>query len=96
MQNSITLTIPADLSDTEWRKIDMVYKMMPYWVGFHEDGCPYWFGDESKDRFLYASVEPSGLLFSGQLDKNEFDSWIELFKNLATKQLGFDVIDADE
>ncbi|WP_245864231.1 hypothetical protein [Paenibacillus donghaensis] len=52
---------------------------------------PHWFEQEDDDVFIQASVEPSGLSFYTQMNKSDWDSWIERFKSEATKVLGFDV-----
>lgn len=95
MQN-ITLAIPYDLPPTERRKLAAIYQEMPGWLGLGEDGCPTWFGEDGTPRFLWASVEPSGLLISGELGDDEWKAWIERFMRRATEVLGFPVVDADE
>lgn len=96
MHNVITLTIPYNLPDSDWIIVDDIYKSMPGWIGYLKDGCPYWFGTENNNVYLSASVEPSGLLFDGRMDEEEFKEWINSFKTLATRKLGFEVKDAEE
>ena len=98
---SITLSIPYDLSEGQWKKLDLVYHGMPGWLGYGaegrgEEGIPYWFGVEEDDVFLWASSEPPGLLIEGQMDQAEWERWIHEFKTLASQALGFEVLDATE
>jgi hypothetical protein len=78
------------LSESVWDKVSEVYMKMPGWLGFKE-GIPRWFGEEDDPIFIEASVEPSGLAFYAHMKKDEWESWIENFKQEATKVLGFEV-----
>ncbi|OKP83265.1 hypothetical protein A3844_22690 [Paenibacillus helianthi] len=84
------LNIWAHLPDEVWNKVANIYELMPGWKGY-TDGIPHWFGQEDDDVFIQASVEPSGLSFYAQMNKSEWDSWIERFKSEATKALGFNI-----
>ena len=88
--HNCNLNIWYYLPDEEWNKISNLYESMPGWIGY-KNGVPYWFGQEDDDIFITASVEPSGLSFYAQLNKSDWNSWIEIFKSEATKVLGFDV-----
>lgn len=98
---SITLSIPFDLSEAQWKKLDLVYRGMSGWLGYGasgkgEEGIPHWFRVEEDDVFLWASVEPSGLLIEGQMDQAEWERWIHEFRAHASQSLGFEVLDATE
>jgi hypothetical protein len=82
------------MPDTIWDKITLVFQQLPGWVGY-TDGIPYWFGTDDDNKHVWASVEPSGLLVSANMEKEEWDPWIASFKEIATKELGFKVQNAD-
>lgn len=92
---NIHYTLPDDL----WDKIMELYRQMPYFVGFI-DNIPYWFSsdenEKSNSKSICASVEPSGLFFSGQLPKDEWTIWISEFKIRATEILGYEVGEPEE
>ena len=74
MEQTITLNLPYDLSDSDWEKVSSVYKQMDGWVDSHD--YPYWFGTEDDDQYITASVEPSGLLLFGKIDEGIWIGWI--------------------
>ncbi len=95
--HSVTLNIPYDLSPTSWQALVEVYKTMPGWVdGSARDGCPTWWPDGSKKGFIGASVEPSGLLISGDVSLSTWRQWIAEFTQRASAALGFLVHDVEE
>jgi len=86
------------MSEAMWDKLKDVYAGLPGWKGFDElSGCPIWFGKEGDDsEFLWASVEPSGLLVEGRLNDRAWIDWCNRFEKRATEVLGFAVRDAEE
>lgn len=91
---SMTLKLPYDLSDEQWERVSSVYQSMPGWKGF--DPTPCWFGRENDSpRYIWASVEPSGLLVAGQLEDEAWAEWIASFQAQLSSALGFYVTDAD-
>ncbi|QSF44374.1 type 2 periplasmic-binding domain-containing protein [Paenibacillus tianjinensis] len=88
--HNCNLNIGHYLSELEWNKIADLYERMPGWIGY-TNGVPYWFGQEDYDRFITASVEPSGLSFYAQLNNSDWNAWIERFKSEATMVLGYEV-----
>lgn len=93
--HSITFNIPYDLSPDGWRSLVEVYKAMPGWVeGSGRDGCPTWWPNGSTAGFIGASVEPSGLLITGDVSLLTWQLWISEFVQRATAVLGFRVHDA--
>ncbi len=84
------LNIHYSLPDDIWDKIVAIYPDMPYWGKF-VDGCPLWDNTGDTAKFIEASVEPSGLQFHAQMSKEEWDKWFDLFKEKATKLLGYTV-----
>lgn len=65
MEHSITLNLA-------------VYSEMDSWVEAQVSPC--WFGSLDSDEFISASVEPSGLLVSGNIDSSPSQTlWHESF-----------------
>ena len=94
MEKSITLNLPYDLEAREWEKVSLVYKQMDGWI----EGCelPYWFGTEKDECYIYASVEPSGLLICGNVsDDRIWLGWITLLCAKLTLALGKEIYDAE-
>ena len=94
------LNIWYHLPQSVWAKVPQVYAQMPGWKGvgkngFGEEGIPYWFGYDGDETTLCASVEPSGLLFTGYMDTEAFEEWIAAFKKNATEMLEFKVGDIE-
>ncbi len=92
-RQSITLTVPYDLSDEMWERVSAIYESMPGWIGFNS--VPFWFGQDNDPRYIWASVEPSGLLVSGRLDDATWAEWTASLRDRLTSVLGFEVRDAD-
>lgn len=97
------LNIWDHLPDEIWSKVPKVYESLPGWLGFGkngqgEEGIPYWFTFDEEKKSIIASVEPSGLHISGNMDDDEWNVWIATFKRTATEILGFKVgeIEKDE
>jgi hypothetical protein len=93
MHQSITLNVPYDLPDEDWDKIGAVYKSMDGWLE-SQDG-PLWYGTDRDARYIYASVEPSGLLIEGQIDPMLWTGWITVLCARLTLTLGREVHDAE-
>ena len=94
---SRTYNIRYDMPNEKWQKLALVYEQLPEWKGFCVDGCSAWYGNEdSDDKYLGASVEPSGLLVEGMLPEKEWLRWDEAFRQMASKALGFKVRDAED
>jgi len=54
-----------------------------------DNGIPYWFGFNEDEKHISASVEPSGLQFSGLLDNSEWVIWVDKIKRIASQELGY-------
>ena len=66
---------------------------MPGWI--ESDDLPHWFGSESDDKYVMASVEPSGIVFEGEMEILEWEQWFaDLCAQLSTA-LGCPVRDAE-
>ncbi len=95
------LNIRYDLPKEIWDKVPLVYEKMNGWIGFGKDGngengIPYWFSYNEEEKFILASVEPSGLQFSANIELNEWMEWKTEFKKIATEILGFKVGEIEE
>lgn len=96
-KHSVTLNIPYDLSPGQWQSLVEVYKTMPGWIdGSGREGCPMWWPDGIGAGMIGVSVEPSGLLISGDVSQLMWSRWISEFERCATAALGFRVHDAQE
>ena len=93
MEQTITLNLPYDLSELEWEKVARVYREMGEWVEGQEVAC--WFGPINTARFVAASVEPSGLLVTGNIDSQLFRGWVTKLCAKLTASLGREVYDAE-
>ena len=89
------LNIHYSLPDEIWDKVVSIYPNMPYWGKF-VNGCPMWDNTNDSAKFIEASVEPSGLQFYAEFPKEEWDAWFNLFKEQATKALGYTVGEPEE
>ena len=95
--DSRNLNIRYDLPDEIWNKVPTIYEAMDGWLGFGDgsngqDGIPFWFSYEYREKHISASVEPSGLQITAtNIDSDEWESWLEKIKKIATDQLGFKV-----
>ncbi|WP_160713451.1 hypothetical protein [Chitinophaga solisilvae] len=93
----MNLNIRYDAPDEIWDKVPVIYQQLNGWIGFcpkgepgHE-GLPYWFSFNEQEKHISASVEPSGLQFTGLMDTNEWDIWVQKIKEVATRELGYKV-----
>jgi hypothetical protein len=74
---------------------------MDGWLGFGkggnegEEGIPYWFSYNEAEKHISASVELSGLSFSGLMNDEEWELWISKIKSISSEILGFEVIDPE-
>ncbi|WP_343303348.1 hypothetical protein AAHN97_17480 [Chitinophaga niabensis] len=97
----MNLNIRYDVPDEIWDKIPLIYEQLNGWLGFGtggelgEEGIPYWFGFNEDEKHILASVEPSGLHFSGLMDAEEWATWVKEIKEIATRELGFKVEEVD-
>lgn len=89
----INLNIHYTAPQEVWDKIKKVYTEMPQWKGYI-DGCPQWYGEE--DKYIEASVEPSGLQLYAKLPQEEWDKWLQLFKAKLTEVLGYPIGEPEE
>lgn len=93
MHHSITLNLPYDLSKSDWDKVVAVYGRMDGWVQNSEGPC--WYGTPKDAKYIYASVEPSGLLLEAEVDALLWTDWISVLSARLTHALGREVHDAE-
>jgi hypothetical protein len=93
MHQSITLNVPYDLPQDDWAKILSVYQSLDGWI----EGAdwPSWYGNEGDERFITVSSEPSGLLFTAQMDQKLWTAWVSVLCSRLTQALGREVRDAE-
>jgi hypothetical protein len=93
---NITLSLPYDLSENQWKTVDEVFRSMDGWLGYKaDDNTPQWYGTNSNTRFVWASVEASGLLIEGNLDPEHWTGWISVLSARLSLRLGFEVCDSE-
>lgn len=93
MEQSITLNLPYDLPEADWQRVLVVYAGMDGWLGAED--LPRWFGREGDARYLWASVEPSGLLIEGELEPAVWTGWITVLCARLSLALGREIHDAE-
>ncbi|GAA4273636.1 hypothetical protein U6A24_18295 [Aquimarina gracilis] len=95
------LNIRYDLPKEIWAKVELVYSQMHGWLGYGKkgigyEGIPYWFSYNEEEKYILASIEPSGLHFEANMDKDEWIQWKTQFKKVATEVLRFKVGEIEE
>ena len=93
MEQNITLNLPYDLSEQEWEKVSAVYKSMGGWLDNTEQA--YWYGTEEDNEYIYASVEPSGLVISGKVNEMMWLGWVTKICAKLSHALNREVYDAE-
>ncbi len=92
----ITLYLPYDLTKEQWSTVNDVFQSMDGWVGYDEaDNTAQWYGKNSSERYVWASVEPSGLLVEGNLPAEHWTGWISVLCARLSLKLGIEVRDAE-
>lgn len=84
----VNLNIHYSAPQEVWDKVIKIYAEMPYWKGF-VNGCPQWYGEDGK--LIEGSVEPSGLQLYAELPQEEWNEWLQLFRDKATAALGYSI-----
>jgi hypothetical protein len=93
----MNLNIRYDSNEETSSKISLVYEQLNGWLGFGqggnqgEKGIPYWHGFDENEKNIYASLEPSGLHFTGLMEDDEWKIWKQQIKDIGTKVLGYKV-----
>lgn len=78
----MNLNIRYDMLEGIWNKEMLeIYKEMNGWVGFATEdvefrkGLPHWFSFNENEKYICASIEPSGLHFLGLMEDEEWETW---------------------
>jgi len=90
---NITLNFPYTLSADEWEKVSKVYGELDGWIDYLEYAC--WYGKESDERYIIASVEPSGLVLVGKIEEHLWIGWITMLCAKLSVALNREVYDAE-
>ena len=90
---AVTLNIRYDAPAEIWQKIPLIYNKMPRWLGFGDDQMPYWFGQDTTTKNVYA---PLPNLVGCNMAEDEWLLWFDNFKRLARLTLGFEVGDVQD
>ena len=91
------LNIGYDLPDDMWAKVPLIYQRPDGWKSYGdgqgngEKNIPYWFSFNENEKHICVSSEPSGLLFTGNMESKEWEAWKLHVKRIATEILGFKV-----
>jgi hypothetical protein len=93
MYQSITLNLPYDLAEDEWEKVEAVFRTMDGWLEAIDH--PTWFGTDKDHPYIWASVEPSGLLLEGELEPGLWTGWLTVLCARLTLALGREIHDAE-
>ncbi len=93
MHQRITLNVRYDQPQEAWDAVMAAYRAMPGWI--ESDDMPHWFGTESDERYVMASVEPSGIVLEGKMEAFEWEHWVADLCTRLSIVLGRPVGDAE-
>ncbi|UXH79044.1 hypothetical protein [Roseateles amylovorans] len=93
MRHTITLNIRYDWPESDWQKIAAVYESLPGWQG--DQPTASWFGVCGGEQYIIASVEPSGVLFEGNVDERLWAGWLTMLCARLSLVLDREVHDAE-
>jgi hypothetical protein len=104
-RQEMNLNIRYDLPTEVWDKLmPEIYQALDGWIGFGNEKAkdriklPHWFSFNEEQKHICASVEPSGLHFTGLMEDADWENWKREIKKIASHKLGFKVgeIELDE
>ncbi len=95
-RQEMNLNIRYDAPKEIWDKVPHIYQQMDGWLGAGDGtngqcGIPYWFSFNENEKHICASVEPSGLQFTGLMTDEEWNNWSVKIKRIASAELGYKV-----
>ena len=90
---SITLNLPYDLTTEEWKKVTNVFEQLDGWMNHSKYMC--WYGTEENEEYIWASVEPSGLLLHGRISDDIWVGWVSKLCAKLSVALAREVYDAE-
>lgn len=93
MTHTINLNIHHGIPQSRWDIIVEVYRTLPGWI----EGAdwPSWYGKEGDKSWISASVEPSGLCFSGVLEPVLWTGWVSMLCGKLSVALGHPIYEAE-
>jgi hypothetical protein len=93
MQHRVTLNIRHEQSPEDWNAVTKVYKSMPGW--FPTADLPRWYGTEDEAKYIWASVEPGGVVFEAMMAPKLWDAWLSELSRRLSSALGQHVHDTE-
>ena len=93
MNHRVALDIRYDQSKDAWEAVLRVYQSMPGWL--EAGDVPRWYGTEDDATYVWASVEPGGIVFEAHMERDLWNSWIAELCSRLTGALGRSVHDAE-
>jgi hypothetical protein len=93
MDQEITLNVRYDIPESEWKIVSEVYRSMDGWLGAED--LPRWYGTDEDERYIWASVEPSGIQFVGKMDTALWTAWLTVLCARLSVGLGRAIHDAE-
>lgn len=94
MHQSITLNIPINSPANDWDTIANIYPTLDGWMP--ETEWPCWYGQEEEVSHIIVSAEPSGLIFSGEVEPSLWVGWVSVLCAKLSLALGREVHDAEK
>jgi hypothetical protein len=91
-QWDITLSLPKELSDAQWRTIGAIYRGMDGWM--EGEDYPSWYGPVDSARFISVSFEPAGLQVFGTIERQFWTGWLTVLCARLSLALNFSACDA--
>lgn len=88
----MTLNVNPYLSVEQWAKVGDVYRSMDGWIEGTQMPC--WYGSDEDAKHIWASVEPGGLVFGGNVEPDLWTAWMTVICARLTLTLGTPVHDA--
>lgn len=93
MNHEITLNVRYDIPESERQIVSEIYRSMDGWLG--ADDLPRWYGTEDDEKYIWASVEPSGIQFCGKMEAALWTSWLTVLCARLSVALGREIYDAE-
>lgn len=93
MQHRVTLNIRYDQPQEKWDAVAEVYESMPGWLAATD--LPRWYGAENEATYIWASVEPGGVVFEAMMAPELWDAWLSELCGRLSVALGSRVLDAE-
>jgi hypothetical protein len=86
----VTLNIQNNFPNKSWKNIRNIYCTMPGWKGYI-DNTPVWESFDDPTKSISITIMPSGLVIEGDMGRNEFNIWVNIFYKKVTSIVGCEV-----